>query len=729
MTAPAALDLSVIVPCFNEEDNLTELVERTERVFERRGIAGEIVLVDDGSHDGTGRLADALAASRAHVVAPHHPTNRGIPEGWKTGLAHARGRYVCTIDADLQYQPEGIALLYREMCFSNADLVQGWRSSLELRRYDVRYYMSRGLDHLLKLVFAMHEHDVKSGFVIYRREAFEEILAHAPGYFYIQHLITVVAKAKGYSIRQVETLFLERRAGRSFIGLFPLKMIARTLVDIARAAVEFRLRETKDQSLSLALQRRTGAGAPRGAPGAARRGPSSGTSRNTRAYLAELDRTQWLPPDELCELQLRRLQRLVRHAYQHVGYYRELLQTAGIAPDDVRSLEDLRKLPVLGRHALRENLFFDLFADTYTARNVVKITTSGATGEPLVFFADRFQLEMRSAHAARGAGWAGHRPGTRHARWVRGGFTGRPIDAAERLGARLSRGRLFAGFVLDDALVRRWTEYVRTGRPTVMAGDAELFDAFAGIARASNHDARGAAAVHTWGQTLGAAARRSIVEAFGCPVFDEYGAQEVGPLAHECDAHAGLHVNAESYIVEIVRDGRPAGEGEIGDVLVTDLNSRTVPLIRYQLPDLAVATRRACACGRGLPLIGGIVGRPPSAVLDARGRCVPGTVFAEVFRDHEHAVSRYHVSQEQPGVVTVRLVRKSRFTADTERSLREVLAGVLGAHTRVTLEPVDALPVSPGAPDPTCVSALAVPLTRAADPAGRPASIRVEVSR
>src|SRR5438552_9610863 len=218
-----------------------------ERVFDRRGIAGEIVLVNDGSRDRTGEQIDALAATRRHVVPVHHPTNRGITEGWKSGLAHSHGRYVCTIDADLQYQPEAIAVLYREMCFSRADLVQGWRSSLELRRYDIRYYMSRGLDHLLKLAFGMHEHDVKSGFVIYRREAFEDILAHAPGYFYFQHLITVVAKAKGYSIRQVETLFLERRDGQSYSPVAPRNELARPLVDLARRLHDLPLRAATDQ--------------------------------------------------------------------------------------------------------------------------------------------------------------------------------------------------------------------------------------------------------------------------------------------------------------------------------------------------------------------------------------------------------------------------------------------------------------------------------------------------
>ena len=333
----AAVELSVIVPCYNEEDNLPELVERTERVFDRRRIRGEIVLVNDGSRDGTAAQIEALGERHPCVVGVHHPTNRGIPAGWKSGFEHSRGRYVCTIDADLQYQPEAIAHLYREMCFSKADLVQGWRSTLE-RQHDHRYYWSRGLDYLLKVAFAMPEYDVKSGFVLYRREVFEDILRESGRFHYFQHMITVVAKAKGYSVRQVETLFAERHAGQSFIGGFPLTMMSRTFVDIGRAFVDYRVREPKDQSLEAALAAHGGAvvaaSRPRAAAGGWLRAP--GISRNAPRYLEELRRTQWLPRAELEQLQLRRLRRLVAHAADHVGYWRELFETAGVTADDMR---------------------------------------------------------------------------------------------------------------------------------------------------------------------------------------------------------------------------------------------------------------------------------------------------------------------------------------------------------------------------------------------------------
>src|SRR5438309_1513162 len=242
-----APELSVLVPCFNEEGNLPELVERTERIFDRRGIAGEIILVDDGSQDGTGAEIDALAAA----------------------------------------------------------------------------------------------------------------------YFYFQTFVTVAAKAKGFSMRQVETLFDQRRAGRSFIGRVPVGLVGKTIVDIGRALVEFRVREPKDQSLALAV----GDGAapsPTGEEAWRRRYYRAyrtllpvhhwAISRNAPRYLDELRRTQWLPREEVEQLQLKRLRRLVHHAEAHVGYYRELFQTAGVTPESIRSLDDLRRIPVLTKQVLRENL-------------------------------------------------------------------------------------------------------------------------------------------------------------------------------------------------------------------------------------------------------------------------------------------------------------------------------------------------------------------------------------
>jgi phenylacetate-CoA ligase len=690
---PATIELSVIVPCFNEEGNLPELVERTERVFERRGIRGELVLVNDGSRDGTAAQIEALAARHPCVVGVHHPTNLGIPAGWRSGFERSRGRYVCTIDADLQYQPEAIALLYREMCFSRADLVQGWRSTLE-RQHDHRYYWSRGLDYLLKLAFAMPEYDVKSGFVLYRREVFEDILREAGRFHYFQHMITVVAKAKGYSIRQVETLFAERHAGQSFIGGFPLKMMARTFVDIGRAFAAYRLREPRDQTLEAAL------GAPRARPGMLGRARSvaqgwlrdPAITRNAPRYLDELRRTQWLPRPEIEQLQLRRLRRLVAHAADHVGYWRELFQATGFAVDDVRSLDDVRRLPILTKNALRENIYFDLVSDSSDKRKIAKLTTSGNSGEPLGLFVDRLQRDMRWANAMRHREWAGARPGEPCL-----GIRPRPVAAmgppplAERLHVALIGGDRIAADAVDRALVDALDARVRQHRPTVLEADAEVLRALA-MLRADPGRGPWTRATISSGQTLGGELRALVQERLGTRVFDRYGAREFGALAQECEA-GSWHVNAESFIVEVVRDGRPAAPGEPGDVLVTDLTNRCVPLLRYRLGDVAVATDRTCDCGRGLPLLERIAGRPEGLVVAGDGRYVPASVFADLLGYYEFAIQRWQVAQLGRDRVVVHVVCRSRFTRATEEAIRCALSAALGDAVHLDVLCVAELPI------------------------------------
>jgi phenylacetate-CoA ligase len=434
-------------------------------------------------------------------------------------------------------------------------------------------------------------------------------------------------------------------------------------------------------------------------------------SHNAPHYLDELRQTQWLPRAEVEALQLRRLRRLVQHAYDHVAYYRETLQSAGVKPDDVRSLDDLRRLPVLTKTGLRENLYFDLLSDNHDKRKILKIATSGSTGEPLALFADRFQLDMRWANTARNVEWTGYRFPDRQVRLWHStiGLNSRQA-LKEHLDALLSRRKFFSVFALDAATLERYVAYVRRHRPTLLDGYAEAFNVVANLLASQRVDGLRAGAIISSAQTLPAETRRLVEAQFGCRVFDKYGAREFSGIAHECEAHAGYHVNAESYLVEVIRDGRPARDGEIGEVLVTDLNNRCVPLIRYQLGDLAVATSRACPCGRGLPLIERVIGRVQAVVLGTNGRYMPATFFAHFFKEYEYAVARYQVVQEARDRIDLRIVRKSRFTADTEARIRRELLEVLGHEMVLRFEFVDTIPLGRTGKAQTCICKIPLPL-------------------
>ena len=235
--------LSVIIPCFNEEKNLALLVNRTNQAVGGERIPGEIVLVNDGSRDATGAMIDSLSKQFQNVRAVHHPVNRGIVEGWRSGLAASSGEWVLTTDADLQYAPEDIPRLYRAMESGSWDLVQGWREDRE-DPSRTRALLSVGLSKMLQWMFSMNLQDVKSGFVLYRREVFQDILNFEQNYFSFQSLITVAAHFKGYRIQQVPILFHRRHAGESFIQrpfIFSLKAAS----DLPKAFYEYRIRKRR----------------------------------------------------------------------------------------------------------------------------------------------------------------------------------------------------------------------------------------------------------------------------------------------------------------------------------------------------------------------------------------------------------------------------------------------------------------------------------------------------
>jgi phenylacetate-CoA ligase len=192
-------------------------------------------------------------------------------------------------------------------------------------------------------------------------------------------------------------------------------------------------------------------------------------------------------------------------------------------------------------------------------------------------------------------------------------------------------------------------------------------------------------------QTLPENSRKLIEEAFGCKVFDKYGSREFSGIAYECEAHSGHHVVGEGYIVEVLKDGKPAAPGEIGEVVITDLNNYCLPFIRYRIGDLAEAIdpNEACACGRGLPRIGRIEGRVQSIIVGSHGQYIPGTFFMHVLKDYDHAIRQFQVVQTTRGAITLKVAKGKRFSDDTLQEVLKVLRQFLGEDMQIAVEFVE----------------------------------------
>lgn len=229
--------VSVIVPCYNEEGNIGELVSRTEKNFQEHGIDGEIILVDDASTDETAGKIREVMEYWPNIVTETHPRNLGISGGWRTGLRLARGEYVLITDGDLQYAPEDDAKLVLKARETRADIVQGFRIG-HTYSAPVRYVLSLGFCWTLNLLFGCRLHDIKSGFIVFRREVLRDVLDVRFRYRYFQHFVTISAVSKGYRIVQVPIIFCERHWGTSFITN-PFSFSLKSLRDFPKALWEF----------------------------------------------------------------------------------------------------------------------------------------------------------------------------------------------------------------------------------------------------------------------------------------------------------------------------------------------------------------------------------------------------------------------------------------------------------------------------------------------------------
>jgi len=422
--------------------------------------------------------------------------------------------------------------------------------------------------------------------------------------------------------------------------------------------------------------------------------------RPTLARLRYLERTQWLPADDLARRQMASLARLLWHAYDNVPFYRRKFREAGLSPGDIRSPDDMRRFPLLTRAEVRESLAErKSLAPPFPT---IQKTTSGSTGTPITIAYDEESEHWRQGVKWRGYGWAHFRPGDRVMHYwgppqLRPPF---PKWAKIQVDRMMRRERYVDCVAQDEGNLARAVETIRRFKPAVIISYSQ---AGGNLARFINHTQ-----ARDWNpipfictaEQLFPHDRVEIEKAFGQSVYDSYGGRETMLLAMECDAHDGLHVCVENILLEVLvteEDGRkrPALPGETGEVVVTDLHNFGAPLIRYANGDLARAMPDAlCSCGRSLPRLRSVEGRKADTLMDGFGGHVHGMLFPVLMLPLARAVQQYQAVQHKDRSITLRIVPSANFDDGARRfimeSLRRTIRGV-----PIALHLVDEIPVTP----------------------------------
>lgn len=399
--------------------------------------------------------------------------------------------------------------------------------------------------------------------------------------------------------------------------------------------------------------------------------------RPTLKHLERLQKTQWCSLDELEAIQQAELEKLLRHAWQCVPHYRTRYAQLGLEPQDIRRLDDLRRLPLLTRDEATTH--FEARKSQASPRPDVDKSTSGTTGAPLVFAYDRGSDYWRQATKLRGYAWAGYQLGDRSLHYWGSPPVRRPPwlkRAKMSLDHALRREQLIDCTDRSEAALEGVVRRIREYRPAVLLCYAQAGAALARYVNQSGCRDWPDIAVIAAAERLFPSDRAALERAFGPAIFETYGNREVMLIAAECEAHEGLHLSMENLIVEvIVRDEhgeREAMPGELGEVVVTDLHNYGAPFIRYVTGDLAIPRKaERCACGRALARLECVEGRSTDTLRDGSGRAVSGLFFNVLFAALADKVKQFQVVQRKDRAIDLRLVPTELFDDTLLEQLRK----------------------------------------------------------
>ena len=305
---------------------------------------------------------------------------------------------------------------------------------------------------------------------------------------------------------------------------------------------------------------------------------------------------------------------------------------------------------------------------------------------------------MEDCGAARSDRWAGWDFGRKEAYvW------GMPLEAGpwwirnkKKLHHALLRRRLFSAFELTDDLLPEVIQQLKAFRPAVVIGYSSSLATLADFSLRNGLGLPTPRGVIASAEMLYEFQRSKIEEAFGCRVFNRYGCREMRLIAAECDRHQGLHINADNIYVEFIRpDGTHCDSGEVGTVVLTDLNNYGMPMIRYEIGDLGAPSDRLCDCGRGLPMMEAVTGRTLDVIHLPDGRHLDGHFFTHLILAQDYpGLTFYQFEQTEPSQMVARIVRGPGWADETCARMQSLVERHLGSSIQLNFEFVDEIPLT-----------------------------------
>lgn len=368
---------------------------------------------------------------------------------------------------------------------------------------------------------------------------------------------------------------------------------------------------------------------------------------------------------------------LVSYMAMEVPYYQEWFFRSGINPNEIQSLEDLRKLPVVNKALMRNEGIERFAACDFPKNKRLSSRSSGSTGEPFSFYESKLSYSVNMAAKLRTWYQAGYRLGDRYMKIANGVRSSR----IKQLQDWINRCIYVPFYSINDETLKGILDQIEKQKPSFIRSYpiplyllAQYRNNHSGYQFTPRH-------VMTTGSTLPEEYRKEIERAFGCDVIDSYSCEGT-PNTYETHAHDGYHVTKEYGIIEVLDEQDQPVTNGVGRVVSTDFWNLAHPFVRYDTQDLVEIKE-----GRIIR----IMGRRCEAIVQANGEIYTVHNFSRFFIHELGSIEEYQVVKCRNGVLRFRLVVNDRYNDKTEQYITEYWEQRLGVDIEV--EVLDSLPI------------------------------------
>lgn len=395
------------------------------------------------------------------------------------------------------------------------------------------------------------------------------------------------------------------------------------------------------------------------------------------------------------------LRKTIKDAVQNVPYYIELFKKEGLFYDDIKTVEDLKKIPLLEKKYLRKDPL-KFVSKKYDKKKLFCIHTTGTTGTPLNIFCNNLARQYNYAFydsflAENSIKFMGKRAT----------FGGRIIVPPRQNKppfwrySYFQKNMLFSSYHLTEKNIPYYIKKLEKFRPDYIDSYPSSLYTIARYAQKYNIDLKNITnGITTSAETLLPDQRETIETVFGIPVTDQYGAAEMCIFVGQCEK-SNYHIHSDYAIVEFLReDGTQAESGEEAEVVCTGLINPVMPLVRYRIGDRGILSSKKCKCGNPFPVMDKILGRMDDVIITPDGRRVGR--LSPVLKGFP--VKEVQYIQKNKDSVDVLIIKDNGYTGKTDNDIISELAKRLGHEIKINIKYTQAIKRGNGGKFKTVIS-------------------------